>query len=88
MCIRDSYGSIRDGGRPVAERTPVTIKCGTAPYKGTVDRFGSYKIAVRTTGRCELQVNNLQAEVISYDGPVRYDFEIVRTGGGARLERR
>ncbi len=83
------YGTISEGGKPVQNES-VTVKCGqeaAEPSKPT-DTYGSYRVVVRTQGRCTLSVRGLEAKVRSYDSAVRYDFEIRTEGANTLLKRK
>ena len=68
------YGTIAGAAGPLSGRT-VTIKCGNAaPSSGNTDRYGSYSLFVRKTGRCEISVDGFEPLTIRvYNDPVRYD---------------
>ena len=82
------YGSISANGKPL-ENESVSVTCDNeTPDSKPTDAFGSYRIFVRTPGRCKLAVRGLDVEVRSYAGPARYDFEIRTQGGKTFLQRR
>lgn len=81
------YGTIQSGSQPVTN-APVSLTCPGAEARPTnTDGRGTYRLTVGRTGRCTLQIRGVSAQVILYEDPTRYDFEIV---GGAqpRLIRR
>ena len=82
------YGTIRQGNQPVAN-TPVVLICGGNKAAETnTDGRGAYRLTTGRTGRCELQIHGASSEVILYQDPIRYDFEIVGGGGQTSLIRR
>ena len=87
------YGQITERNRPVSNAGPITLKCGNAQSPpATTDRFGAYKVYLRNTGRCEIVFNfegrQLTHPVQSYGDPVRFNFEIIRSGSNLTLQRR
>lgn len=87
------YGQITENGRSVQKDVPVKIACGSAPpITARTDRFGSYQIFVRSTGRCQITIMlgdaGLTQRVVSYANPTRYNFDIVGRGNQRRLIRR
>ena len=81
------YGIIQAGNQPVAN-TPVSVACPGADGQATTDGRGTYRVTVARTGRCTLQVRGATAQVILYEEPTRYDFELQGAGAQARLLRR
>jgi hypothetical protein len=81
------YGIIQADKQPVAN-TPVSVACPGAEGRTTTDGRGTYRLTVARTGRCTLQVRGAAAQVILYEEPTRYDFELVGAGAQARLTRR
>ena len=87
------YGTIREGNRPVRNAT-VVVQCGSDRGEGRSDQAGSYRVFVRQNGRCTLQLDaggqrvELRSAVFSYQNPVRYDLELLRTPNGFELRRR
>jgi len=83
------YGTISADGRPLAGvRVSVTCDRETRTSDPS-DKYGSYRVVVRTQGQCTLVVpGSTPVQIRSYSGPVRYDFE-TRTQAGVRsLQRR
>jgi hypothetical protein len=81
------YGIIQASNKPVAN-TPVSVACAGTEGRATTDERGTYRITVERTGRCTLQVHGATTQVILYEEPTRYDFELVGAGAQARLMRR
>jgi len=62
--------------QPVAN-TQVVLSCGGREVADTqTDHRGTYRLTTDWTGRCELQIRGVSAEVILYRDPTRYDFNI------------
>jgi hypothetical protein len=70
----------------------IEIRCGQRSYPGTTDQQGNYNIFVPEKGKCNLTVkspeNPRPYDIYSYDDPVRYDFELMRSGAQVSLRRR
>ena len=82
------YGTIRQGSQPVTN-APVVLSCGGSEAATTnTDARGAYRLTTGRTGRCNLQIRGASTEVILYQDPIRYDFEIVGGGGQLSLIRR
>jgi len=82
------YGTIQQGNQPVAS-TPVVLTCGgNEAARTNTDARGAYRLTTGLTGRCNLQIRGASTEVILYQDPIRYDFEIVGGGGQTSLIRR
>jgi hypothetical protein len=83
------FGTIQENRQPIPNGTPVVLNCGGNEVARTVtDPRGSYRLTTNRTGPCSLQVRGLNAEVILYQDPTSYDFEILGSGNQSRLIRR
>lgn len=84
------YGSLKEGGRPVANAT-FEVFCPQGSFRGVTDGYGAYSINVGK-GKCtfRLYYRNQQPslDIYSQDSPLRYDFDVVSSGGGLALVRR
>ncbi|HEY2987456.1 MAG TPA: hypothetical protein VGL11_07005 [Candidatus Binatia bacterium] len=82
------YGTISQGNQPVAN-APVVLVCGgSEAAKATTDARGTYRLTTGKTGRCNLKIGVGSTDVILYQDPTRYDFEITGAGPQTRLNRR
>lgn len=77
------YGTIRVGPNPLRS-AEIEVACPNfnvrRPIRATArtDKSGSFRINVRSRGRCMLRVNRIAPIVIySSNNPIRYDFEVV-----------
>ena len=72
------YGTVTDGGKPVAAGVKVEIKVAGKVYAGETDKFGSYRVIVKEKGKGVLTVHvNGQSPslgLFSYDKSTRYDY--------------
>ncbi|MFB3922142.1 MAG: hypothetical protein ACE145_10500 [Terriglobia bacterium] len=86
------YGSLSDGGKPVAQGVKVEVTCGDKNYAAQTDAYGAFKLFVPEKGKCTLKVNYQgQAptfEVNSYEGTVQYDLILEKQGGQYALRRK
>jgi len=81
------YGTIHQNNQPL-RNTEVILDCGKGPVPAKTDDRGTYRLTSNHTGRCNLRVGTANGEVVLYQDPTRYDFEIISTGGQARLNRK
>jgi hypothetical protein len=95
------FGDIKLDGKPAPAGLLVTVapipkaddkaKATPPPDSTTTDKVGSYKLVVKSEGKCTLTVHaNKQSpslEVFSYKDPTRYDL-IVETKDGKLAVRR
>lgn len=82
------YGNLRWNNASVGEGVAVKIQCPEGAYDGRTDAYGSYRVALRPSKKCDLSVYfanqwSNSFPVYPYDDPVRYDFDIVRQGNGS-----
>ncbi len=87
------YGKLKEAGRSVPAGIDVIVGCGNAtPHPTKTDRYGSYRVHVRETGRCTLTVTrdgrSGKDTIRSSKDPVRYNFELVRKGKTYLLKRK
>jgi len=84
------YGNLWLDGRPVAG-AQIEIAC-PARHAAQTDNNGSYRVFIPEKGRCTFVVRfgnqSAQAEIASYDNPIKYDFDVIRQGTGYILRRR
>jgi hypothetical protein len=82
------YGMISQGNQPVAN-TPVVLVCGgSEAAKAATDARGTYRLTTSKTGRCTLKIGAGSTDVILYQDPTRYDFEVTGAGAQTHLNRR
>jgi hypothetical protein len=94
------FGDITMGGKPVPEGLQVSItqpladKDSTAAGADTTktDKFGSYKLNVKTEGKCLLTLvyekQPVQLAVFSYKVATRYDLILEKVDGKLTLRRK
>ncbi len=86
-------GTLRENNQPVAAGTDVELVCGgNPPVKAKTAADGSYKVLAKEPGKCTLRVTykgqTASAEVLAYEQPTKYDFDLVPEGGKYALRRR
>jgi hypothetical protein len=85
------YGSIfREGA--ALRGAPFSVTCGNTSVRGSTLDDGSYRINIAQPGRCTFTVavqgqGNASAEVMSSNGALQYNFQVVRGSGGLELRR-
>ncbi len=86
------YGTVTEGGKPVAESLKVEIAVSGKAYTGETDKFGSYRIFVKEKGKCTLTIylkdQSPSVELFSYAKSSRYDWVIETKGGKLSLRRK
>ena len=86
------YGSVTEGGKPVAPGTKVEVTCGANNYAAQTDAYGSFKLFVPDKGKCLLKVNHQgqtpSIEINSYEGSVQYDLILEKSGAQYTLRRK
>jgi hypothetical protein len=86
------FGTITDGGKPVAAGVQVGITVSGKAYATETDKFGSYRIVVKEKGKCTLTVHlreqSPSVELFSYDRSTRYDWILQTKDGKLFLQRK
>jgi hypothetical protein len=92
MTAGELYGTITDGGKPIASGVKVEITASGNAYSAETDKFGSYRVFVKEKGKCTLtlHVRNQAPAVglVSYDNSTRYDWILETKDGKLSLRRR
>lgn len=88
----EMYGTITEGGKPVAAGLKVEINAAGKIHAGETDKFGSYRIFVKEKGKCTLTLHIKgqlpSAELISFDKSNRYDWILEAKEGKLSLRRK
>jgi hypothetical protein len=86
------YGSITEGGKPVAQGVKVEVTCGTNNYDAQTDAYGAFNLFAMDKGKCALKVlyqgQMPSIEINSYDGSVQYDLILEKQGAQYTLKRK
>jgi hypothetical protein len=86
------YGSLKEDGRAVPEKTRIEVICNGKTYPGATDSSGAYSVFASEKGKCVFKVyykgQSPTFDLYSYDNPVRYDFDLVLQNGQYQLRRK
>jgi hypothetical protein len=86
------YGSISEGGKPVAQGVKLEVTCGANNYSAQTDTYGAFNLFSKDTGKCVLKVlyqgQTPTIEISSYDGSVQYDLVLEKQGSQYTLKRK
>ena len=86
------YGSITEGGKPVAQGVKVQVTCGSNNYDSQTDAYGAFNVFATDTGKCLLKVSyqgqTPSIEINSFDGSVQYDLILEKQGAQYTLKRK
>ena len=80
------YGSITEGGKPVAKGVKVDVTCGGMTHSAETDANGAYAVMVPEQGKCTLKLTyqgqTPTFDVTSFDGSVQYDLVVEKHADG------
>ena len=86
------YGSITEGGKPIAQGVKVDVTCGTSSYSAQTDANGAFNLFATDKGKCMLKVSyqgqSPSIEINSYDNSVQYDLILEKQGAQYSLKRK
>ena len=86
------YGSITEGGKPVAQGTKVEVACGADTYTAQTDAYGAFNLFAMAKGKCVLKVSyqgqTPTIEISSYDNAVQFDLILEKQGSQYTLKRK
>lgn len=79
------YGSITEGGKPLAEGLKVELSCGAEKVAAQTDKNGAYRLFAQEEGECTLTVT-IGAEtpsitVDSFEDSARYNLVLEKKDG-------
>ena len=84
------YGDLRLGDAFVPD-AKLTLTCGAETAEGTTDKTGSFRLAVKGSGKCRLTVaydkQTPSIDVVLFEQPARYRFVLELVGGKYVLKR-
>ena len=79
------FGTIKEGGKTVAEGVKVEVTCGAKTYTGATNKFGSYRVVAEEQGKCTLAVvvgaEKPSLEIHSFEDSVRYNLVLEKKDG-------
>lgn len=87
------FGSLRADNASVGEGVTVKIQCDKDTYEAKTNVYGSYRVPLRLSKKCQLFVDyrgqlSKPFDVYPYEDPVRYDFDLVKENDGSLVLRR
>ena len=100
------FGDVKIAGKPAPEGVLVTVQAVVPPSEKkdappapsapidsvTTDKVGSYKVVVKSEGKCTLTVvvgkKTATLEVFSYKEPTRYDLIVEEADGKLTVKRK
>jgi hypothetical protein len=86
------YGTVSEGGKPVAAGLSLRLACGTVSADARTDAYGAYSLKSAATGKCALSAPSVAGApalaVTVYEKSARYDLVIARAPGKSTLTRR
>ena len=92
MAAGELYGTITDGGKPLASGVKVEVGVSGNVYSTETDKFGSYRVFVKEKGKCTLTLSvrdqSPSVGLFSYDKSTRYDWILETKDAKLSLRRR
>ena len=86
------YGTLSEGGKPVAAGTALRLACGEVAAEAKTDAYGSYSLRLAATGKCAVSVPSAAGApslaVTVYEKSTRYDLALTKSGGKSSLSRK
>src|SRR6185295_6285732 len=86
------YGTITEGGKPVAQGVKLEVACGENKHASQTDANGGFKLFVPEKGKCMLRVTyqgqTPEFEINSFDGSVQYELILEKQGNQYTLKRK
>ena len=86
------FGTISEGGKPVAAGSEVKLDCGSGAVSGKTDQFGSYSLKSSGSGDCTLTLTykgaSASLKVTLYEKPSRYDLTVKLEAGKLEIARK
>ena len=86
------YGSISEGGKPIAQGVKLEVTCGSNNYSAQTGQYGGFNLFAKDSGKCGLKVfyqgQTPSIEINSFDGSVQYDLILEKQGSQYTLKRK
>jgi hypothetical protein len=86
------FGTISEGGKPLAAGAAVKLECGSASVSGVTDQFGSYSMRSSASGECTFTLtyknSSASLKVTLYEKPSRYDLVVKQEAGKLEIARK
>ena len=84
------YGDVRLGDKYLTE-LPLTLTCGAESVEGKTDKAGSFRLTVKSGGRCTLGVSyegqTAALDVVVFEKPAQYRLVLELKDGKYALRR-
>jgi hypothetical protein len=88
--VGEIFGDVRVGEKYLVD-TPVQLKCGDEVVKGTTDKSGSFRLAVKGGGKCAFSITydkqTPSVDVIVFEKAARYRLMVETKDGVYVLKR-
>jgi hypothetical protein len=86
------FGTISEGGKPLAAGSAIKLECGSDAVSGKTDQFGSYSLKGSGSGDCTLTLTykgaSASLKVTLYEKPNRYDLVVKQEAGKLEIARK
>ncbi len=86
------FGTISEGGKPVAKGVKVEVATGDKTYSTETDKDGGYRVFVKEKGKCTMTVvykdQKPTYSAASFDKSTRYDLVLAQKDGKYTLGRK
>jgi hypothetical protein len=86
------FGTIVDGGKPVAEGTKIEVTIVGKSFMGATDKLGAYHVFASEKGKGSLTAyykgQKSTVEVFSFEKATRYDYTMELSDGKWTLKRK
>lgn len=86
------FGTLSEGTKAVDAGVKLEIAISGKTYEGETDKFGSYRVIVKETGKCTLTVHYKEQspvfQIVSYDKARRYDLVLEAKDGAYAIRRK
>jgi hypothetical protein len=86
------YGSITEGGKPLAQGVKVEVTCGEETHSAQTDAYGAFNLFAKAQGKCTLKLayqdQTPSIAVNSFEGSVQYDLLLEKQNGQYTLKRK
>ncbi len=86
------FGTLSEGTKGIDAGVKVQISIAQKTYQAETDKFGSYRVIVKETGKCTLTVyyedQSPSFQLVSYDKARRYDLILETKDGSYYLRRK
>lgn len=86
------FGTLTEGGKPLAAGVKVSVTAGDKVYPGETDKFGGFRIVVKEKGKVSFKVHIKDQtptfEVVSFDKSTRYDLVLEVKDGKYSIRRK